>query len=511
MAVTRLSPSRRREDIRAWWAAHLEAQRRSGQSQVAYCRSQGIEMYATRRLCCRRRMNLPARTSPTWADALFNNLAYAQSICKTRIIGRHKESMNHFRRMLSVWWVILTVGWTSAAVVGPTEDLLNAASRGDATSVQALLAKGADVNAKGLSGDTALIAASRNGHLDVVQVLLKQRADINAQVGFSYNWQVPMIDQRPVIDAHGSGDTALMAASEKGYLDVVQVLLSKGADVNAKGTRCGLDRVFMHPHHPGVNLVNNSNYECTDRIEVTATDHYCRWDDTSNYGWTALMAASWNGHLDILQALLAKGAKVNAQTSNGETALVWASKQGYLDVVQMLLSNGADINASVSFGDTALMAASWNGHLDVMQALLLKGAKVNAQTSNGETALMWASEQGPLDVVQMLLSKGADVNAKTRDGWTVLMAATWNGRLDEVQVLLSKGADVNAKTRDGWTALMGASGCYGSLEVVQALLAKGADVNAKTSYGKSALDLATQAEETNISALLMQASAKPKP
>ena len=43
MAVTRLSPSRRREDVRAWWAAHLEAQRRSGQNQVAYCRAQGID------------------------------------------------------------------------------------------------------------------------------------------------------------------------------------------------------------------------------------------------------------------------------------------------------------------------------------------------------------------------------------------------------------------------------------------------------------------------------------
>ncbi|HWJ18629.1 MAG TPA: hypothetical protein VNR65_07880 [Geobacterales bacterium] len=43
MSATQLSPSRRREDIRAWWAAHMKAQQDSGQSQVAYCRARGLD------------------------------------------------------------------------------------------------------------------------------------------------------------------------------------------------------------------------------------------------------------------------------------------------------------------------------------------------------------------------------------------------------------------------------------------------------------------------------------
>ena len=43
MSATRLSPSRRRKDIRAWWAAHMKAQQDSGQSQVAYCRARGLD------------------------------------------------------------------------------------------------------------------------------------------------------------------------------------------------------------------------------------------------------------------------------------------------------------------------------------------------------------------------------------------------------------------------------------------------------------------------------------
>jgi hypothetical protein len=43
MSVARLSPSRRREDIRAWWSVHLQAQRTSGQTQAAYCRARGLD------------------------------------------------------------------------------------------------------------------------------------------------------------------------------------------------------------------------------------------------------------------------------------------------------------------------------------------------------------------------------------------------------------------------------------------------------------------------------------
>jgi hypothetical protein len=43
MNVTRLSPSRRRKDVRAWWSEHLQAQRHSGETQVEYCRARGID------------------------------------------------------------------------------------------------------------------------------------------------------------------------------------------------------------------------------------------------------------------------------------------------------------------------------------------------------------------------------------------------------------------------------------------------------------------------------------
>jgi hypothetical protein len=120
-----------------------------------------------------------------------------------------ESSMVRIRRVLSVWCVALPVGWAAAAMAGPAEDLINAAGSGDAAAVQALLAKGADINAKASNGVTALVAASYPGHLDVVQALLAKGADVNAK-------------------AIGSR-TALDAATAGGHADVSALLVQAGA------------------------------------------------------------------------------------------------------------------------------------------------------------------------------------------------------------------------------------------------------------------------------------------
>ncbi|MFZ1964447.1 MAG: ankyrin repeat domain-containing protein [Roseiarcus sp.] len=142
-----------------------------------------------------------------------------------------ESSMVRLRRVLSVWSVALALGWAAAAMAGPAEDLIAAATRGDAAAAQALLAKGADVNAKMSDGTTALIEASTFGHLNVVQALLAKEADVNAKMS--------------------NGATALMLASVGGHLDMVQALLAAGADVNAKmsngATALMLASQYGHP------------------------------------------------------------------------------------------------------------------------------------------------------------------------------------------------------------------------------------------------------------------------
>jgi len=140
-----------------------------------------------------------------------------------------EDSRVRIRWTLSACWVVLAVGW--ASVAGAAEDLISAATRGDAAAVQALIASGADVNAKTKVGVTALMQAAESGHLDVVQALISKGADVNAKTE--------------------GGVTALMQASREGYLDIVLTLLANGAAINLRTTIGGYTAVyfaFIHDH-----------------------------------------------------------------------------------------------------------------------------------------------------------------------------------------------------------------------------------------------------------------------
>ena len=89
----------------------------------------------------------------------------------------------------------------------------------------------------------------------------------------------------------------------------------------------------------------------------------------------SLIDASLNGHVEVVEALLAKGADINAKTKIGWTALIGASLKGHVEVVKLLLAKGADINATTEDGRTALMAASSKGHQEVVNLLKAHGAK----------------------------------------------------------------------------------------------------------------------------------------
>jgi hypothetical protein len=157
----------------------------------------------------------------------------------------------------------------------------------------------------------------------------------------------------------------LYFASLKGLNIIVQMLLEKGADVNAQGD--------------------------------------------GRFG-NALQAASIGGQDKVVQILLAKGADVNAQGDGYyNNALQAASANGQDKIVQILLAKGADVNTQGGFFGNALQAASANGQDKVVQILLAKGADVNAQDDGYYgNALQAASIEGHDKIVQILLENGAN-------------------------------------------------------------------------------------------------------
>ncbi|KAH7016244.1 ankyrin repeat-containing domain protein [Microdochium trichocladiopsis] len=225
--------------------------------------------------------------------------------------------------------------------------------------------------------------------------------------------------------------TALYFASFVGLFHSVQMLLDKGADIDA---------------------------------------------ESGPYG-NALQAASSRGHREVVQLLLDKGANINAQGGYYRNALQAASFRGHREVVQLLLDKGADINAQGGYYSNALQAASYGGDREVVQLLLDKGADVNAQGGDYGNALQAASHEGHREIVQLLLDNGADVNAQGGLFGNALQAASYGGDREVVQLLLDKGADVNAQGGLFGNALQAASS-WGHREIIQLLLDNGADVNA---------------------------------
>jgi len=258
-------------------------------------------------------------------------------------------------------------------------------------------------------------------------------------------------------------------------------------------------------------------------------------------GATPLMAASSEGHLEVVQALLNRHADPMIKSAQGVDALFYACHREYrlndtrppaAPIVNLLLDAGANPNFMSPLGPTPLMAAaSGIGQPEVVKILLERGADPNLTTKNGETAIFFATsrlsgllvKEGPLKgrtirpvpilnnhlaILRILLAKKANVNAARKDGITPLIAAAGATESKEmVDLLISNGADVNGKDQEGATALMHAAAA-GNAEIISTLLAKGADINAKDKKGRTAEVHAKKQKKKQVVSLLKKAVSK---
>ena len=122
--------------------------------------------------------------------------------------------------------------------------------------------------------------------------------------------------------------TPLMFAARKNRLDVVRLLLSHGANVNAM----------------------------------------CR-----GHG-TPLAIAAANGHADMVKLLIDHGADPNLGSPDGFTPLMHASAMGHANTTRLLIEASVDVNARSQYGDTALMVAMWNRDEEIARLLIQAGA-----------------------------------------------------------------------------------------------------------------------------------------
>jgi ankyrin repeat protein len=217
------------------------------------------------------------------------------------------------------------------------------------------------------------------------------------------------------------------------------------------------------------------------RGNAEMTNLLLRWDadvtvqDTS--GRTALDHAANVGRVDLVEPLLAHGAKIRHSRFPKYGALWIASKQGHTPIVRLLLDQ-AEVEEAV--GVSALLIAAESGHRPVTETLLDYGIPINSVGDDRRTALMIAASKGNTDMVGFLLKRGADTEISDSVGQTVLLVESRAGREAMVKVLLEGGAKVTARLRDG-DGCLSAAAKGGHVQVVRLLLKHGADVRSDPS------------------------------
>ncbi|MGA8028323.1 MAG: ankyrin repeat domain-containing protein [Bryobacteraceae bacterium] len=129
----------------------------------------------------------------------------------------------------------------------------------------------------------------------------------------------------------------------------------------------------------------------------------------STDGWTPLHLAAFFGHPELAEALLDRGAHIDARSANAakNTPLHAAAAGGKTAVVQLLLKRGADVNARQEAGFTALHSAAQAGNREMVEALIAHGADVNARAGNNQCPLDLAMAGGKQEVVGLLEELGA--------------------------------------------------------------------------------------------------------
>lgn len=298
-----------------------------------------------------------------------------------------------------------------------------------------------------------------------------------------------LIDNGADIDA--SQGRPLIEASHAGFKAMVKLLLERGADVNAQGE--GLKRTALHAaiYQGHINIV---------RILLDGGADVEIFDEEER---TTLQGASSCGNHEIASMLIDADADVNHRGGKGGSALHIASRGGKIGIIKLLFERGANANIPDANGSTALYTAACGGEDGAIRLLIENGAKVNTHHpyDHNSFQLVPRGRAGADQMMCLLLDAGADVNGQGQKyGSALQIACRWHN-LDNIQLLLEQGADVNVVDEDGGTALAEAAR-EGRVDVVKVLLGPAATVTARTL--SQALACADEAGQEAVTSLLLE-------
>lgn len=255
---------------------------------------------------------------------------------------------------------------------GSMTPLLFAAREGCVACIPVLAELGADMNATTPDGISAIVSALINGHYDAAGALIEAGTNVH------------LVDETGRSALYAAIDFSTMPASnrpapyvlqnELSALDVAEMLLERGADVNVRLTS-------MPPYRAKLDRGN---------------------DMMLNAGTTPLLRAAKAGDVRAIELLLAHGADPTLTNRDGIGPLMAAAGLGTaeqdttgrykteaqaIESIRILLEAGLDVNAADRRGRTALHGAALQGYNEVVRYLASVGARLDVEDGSGYTPL----------------------------------------------------------------------------------------------------------------------------
>jgi ankyrin repeat protein len=396
--------------------------------------------------------------------------------------------------------------------------LHHAATAGHAAMTRALITAGLDIDSINHNRETALITAAVAGQYAVVAELIadsEEKANIKHMSNHMAN--------------------ALFAAATNGYLEVVNLLLQEGADVNSIGTHerktCLLTAIL------------NKHFAVAFALIAAGA----RIDIANRTGIKPIHAAAMVGHRPLLKLFVARGESVLQTTDYGDTVLHAAIKSKDPKVVAFVASIAEDSNprskvpitslrikpGEHTSGNTPLLEAAATGDQATTKLLTELGADPEAVDEREEGLLAHAAQSGDAEffnyleqhgshqdpeqitqammraaagayikIMEYCLSLGVPVDARVTNGRSALHFACRTKKNQSVRFLLAQGANPRAKTEDD-TQPIQIVATNGDLVSARLLLDAGADIKLLDREGKSLLQLACEANKPAMVALLI--------
>ena len=350
-------------------------------------------------------------------------------------------------------------------------------------AVMTLLANGADPRVTDREGNTPLHLAARSSDPGVAALLGDAAADLEAR--------------------NHDGLTPLGVACAAGNWRLAKFLLERGARADADGGT------------PALLGAAGGDEDDAAGVQLLIR-HKARVDARDAARRGALHVAAFNGHTEILAALLAAGADVRARDNDGRTPLLDAARGGRLAAVDALVAAGADVAAVDIAGRNAIVlaCAAEAPSVALVQRLLALGVPADVRGADGKRPADHAAEAGRWALVRALDpayplpgNVGADepIESDARTPFVLLRDSVRAGRFENLDavVRLLTPADLGRLLHD--------TDASPSLERVEWLLARGADPEVRNDAGDTPLTaaLATGPEALPVLQTLLHHGASP--